>query len=321
MSTLAQKPLPELTDDRLWKKLSACPLCGAKSFHRIINARDWHYGNPGIFPVMRCEVCGVHFLNPMPTLAYLSTAYPQNYYAYRLTKHSPFQKRLRRAVRRMLFFTVGWTGDATFAKPGCMLDIGCGAGDFISEMREKGWEVHGVELDTAAAARGKREGLDIFAGTVHDAHFATGAFDYVRSNHSFEHIHNPREVLREIRRIIRPNGRLFIGVPNVTGLMSRLWGTYWWYVGAPVHTFGYTPASLSRLLSNEGFEVETVKYNSNFGGVIGSLQIWLNRDSGRLSEEGPVYQSKLLRLIGQWLARFIDLFHAGDCIEVIARPI
>jgi len=272
---------------------------------------------------MRCETCGVFFLNPMPTIEYLNTAYPQDYYAYAApvaSSRNSREKQLRQLIRRALCFTSGWTGDPRFEKPGNMLDIGCGAGHFLMEMREKGWTVQGVEPDATAAARGSLAGLAISAGTLHDAKFPPESFDYVRSNHSFEHIHNPRAVLREIRRIIRPDGRLFLGVPNVAGLMPRVWGTYWWYLGAPVHTFGYTPSSLGRLLSEERFEVEEVKYNSTFAGIIGSLQIWVNRNNGKLSEEGWIVKSLPLRLVAHWLARITDLFHVGDCMEVIARP-
>jgi SAM-dependent methyltransferase len=320
-----QKPFPDFSDHRLWESLSACPLCGATSFRKAFDARDRHYGNPGTFPVMCCGGCGVYFLNPMPTLEYLSNAYPRDYYAYSVPSAArtpgPLRKRMWRLIRHLIFFTSGWTGDPKFPRPGSMLDIGCGAGHFLFYMREKGWTVRGVELNSDAAAAGREGGLDIFGGTLHDAELPSAAFDYVRSNHSFEHIHNPREVLREIRRIVRPGGRLFIGVPNLAGLMPKMWGPYWWYLGAPVHTYGYTPASISRLLAEEGFQVEKISYNSTFAGITGSLQIWLNRNNGKGSEEGWVVKSLALRLFGHWLARIIDLFRAGDCMEVIARPV
>lgn len=320
-----EKSAPDFADRRLWELLSACPLCGEEKLQRVVNARDWHYGNPGQFTVVRCQGCGAFFLNPMPTLAYLSAAYPRNYYAYATPsgyqKQSRHEKQIRRMIHRCLCFTSGWTGDPEFPEAGRLLDIGCGAGYFMSEMRDKGWDVCGVELDSEAAVRGRLAGLDIFAGTLHDAAFPDSSFEYVRSNHSFEHIHNPRETLREIHRIIQPNGLLFLGVPNLAGFMARIWGPYWWYLGAPVHTFGYTPASLSRLLAQEKFQVVKVRYNSTFGGTIGSLQIWMNRNKSMMSEEGWMMKSLPLRLLGHWIARIADLFHAGDCMEITARPV
>jgi SAM-dependent methyltransferase len=325
VSNSVKKPFPDFSDRRLWEPLFACPLCQSADFRKTFDTRDRHYGNPGVFQVMRCGGCGVYFLNPMPTLEYLKNAYPGDYYAYSVPSPSratsSVRKRIPECIRRLILFTSGWTRDPEFPAPGSVLDIGCGAGRFLLEMRKRGWTVRGVELDSDAAAAGKHEGLEIFAGTLHDAAFPPATFDYVRSNHSFEHIHNPREVLREIRRIVRPGGRLFIGVPNLAGLMPKVWGTYWWYLGAPVHTYGYTPASIARLLTEEGFRVERISCNSTYAGVTGSLQIWLNRNNGRGSEEGWVVKNPALRVFGHWLAQFIDLFRAGDCMEVIARPV
>ena len=188
-------------------------------------------------------------------------------------------------------------------------------------MRDKGWAVHGLELDVVAAERGRKVGLDIFGGTIQEAEFPSETFDYVRSNHSFEHVHNPREVLLEMRRILKPTGLLFIGVPNISGLVARLFGTYWWFLGAPVHPFSYTPATLRRMLSDSGFKVEYVNFNSSFGGVFGSLQLYLNRNNGKLGEDGWVFHNRLLMVVGYWIARSLDFLRMGDCIEIIARPI
>jgi SAM-dependent methyltransferase len=311
-------------DDDYWERRQSCPLCGHVVFRRVVDARDRHYGNPGTFPVVECELCGLWFLNPMPTIKYLEGAYPADYYSYSTPDadhRNSGLKKLKNSIRKVIGFTSGWTGDPKMKSPGRVLDVGCGAGDFLLQMRDKGWEVHGVELSADAAQRGREKGLDIFGGTIETARYPEGAFDYVRSNHSFEHIHNPREVLHEIHRIIKPSGLLFIGVPNVSGLMSRVFGTYWWYLGAPVHTFGYNPGTLTKLLAQEGFRVTRVQYNSTHAGIFGSLQIFLNRNNGRSSEQGWVSKNFILQLIGHWVARCTDILHAGDCIELIAEPV
>jgi SAM-dependent methyltransferase len=316
---------PDFSDSSHWTELKTCPLCGHSILSHILDARDRHYGNPGVFEIVECANCRLNFLNPMPTAAYLSSAYPENYYAYTLTIPKTFKERAVKTIKRvasaLLFYSGSATGDPTFKTPETMLDIGCGAGAFLAKMREKGWKVYGVEFDPRAAERGRQEGLDIFAGTIEAAGYPDATFDYVRSNHSFEHINNPREVLREIRRVIKLNGLLFIGVPNVSGLMARWFGTYWWYLGAPVHTFGYSPATLRRLLAEEGFIVEQVNYNSSFWGIFGSLQIYANRKDGKNSEDGWIVHNPALMLLGHWFARITDLLSRGDCMEIIARPV
>jgi SAM-dependent methyltransferase len=165
-----------------------------------------------------------------------------------------------------------------------------------------------------------RSGLDIFAGTLLEANLPTAEFDYVRSNHSFEHIENPRDVLREIRRIIKPDGKLFIGVPNVDSLPAKLFGPYWYNLGPPTHPYGYSPRSLALLLEQEGFHVERLTYNSTYAGWVGSVQIFLNKKSKHQSHVGRVINNPALKLVGQWIAALTDAFRMGDCIEVVARP-
>lgn len=255
---------------------------------------------------------------------YLASAYPADYYAYNVPFLSPkshrYSKKVKKLLRELLFFHPGATKDPPLGQPGRILDVGSGNGFFLVPMRQKGWEVHGVEPDINAAERGRQEGLDIFAGQISEAHYPSQYFDYIRSNHSFEHIWNPREVLREMRRIIKPTGLLFIGVPNVKGLMARLFGPYWWYLGAPVHTFGYNPETLRKLLIQEGFKIVKMSFNSTYAGIFGSLQIYLNRNNGRISEIGHVIHNPALMVFGHWAARFTDLLRIGDCIEIIARP-
>jgi SAM-dependent methyltransferase len=185
-------------------------------------------------------------------------------------------------------------------------------------MRDKGWRVCGVEPVLAGVEEGRKAGFDIRHGSLLDVRLADASFDYVRSNHSFEHIVNPLEVLKEIRRILRPGGKLFIGVPNAQSLPARVFGRYWWYMGVPLHPYTYSPATLTLLLVKAGFQIEAVYYNSNYGGVTGSLQIFLNRNSGKKAGDGWVMRNPALKLLGNIVARAFDCVKQGDAIELIS---
>jgi SAM-dependent methyltransferase len=202
-----------------------------------------------------------------------------------------------------------------------MLDLGCGSGEFLAAWREKGWEVWGVEPSLKAAAVGREQyGLNIHGGSLLSAKLPAGHFDFIRSNHSFEHIPNPNEVMAELRRIIKPGGKLHIGVPNIDSLNGALFGKYWWYLGVPVHTFGYSVRTLAGMAEKHGFELERTQYNGDYSGVTGSLQILLNRNSGRRSSEGALMGFLPAKLAGQWLAKGINALGRGDAIELTFHP-
>jgi len=318
--------MPDFTDTSCWIPVTRCPLCDGTKMFEVRKAPDAHYGVSGLFPIFRCRDCGLQFLNPQPTPKYLETAYPKTYYSYTLKPRvrglSQILQYAKKALRTILVYHTSETHDPRFERPGAMLDIGCGAGEFLLGMRAKGWQVKGVEVSSAAAAEGRERGnLDIFGGTLPGANLPSEHYDYVRSNHSFEHVDNPREVLREIRRIIKPDGYLFIGVPNLDSFQAKLFGRFWYYLGPPTHTFAYSPKSLTKFLEQEGFRVEKVGYNSDFSGICGSVQIFVNQRNGKPASAGWVINNPIFKLIGQWTAKITDLFEAGDCIEVIARPV
>ena len=295
--------------------LESCPLCGGKNHEQIYLARDRHYGIPGEYRMVRCTACSLIFLNPMPSDQELSALYPTDYYAYQ-DKFRP--NRWKEILRSLLRYRIR-SFDPEFPAPGKMLDLGCGSGWFMSAMRDRGWETYGVEISNSAAELGRRVcGLEIFAGTLSQAGFPDAYFNYVRSNHSFEHTSCPGETLDEIYRILRPDGKVMIGVPNVDSLSARIFGQYWWYLGAPVHPVTYSVRTLSQLLKKHNLVVEKINYNSDYSGILGSLQIWLNRRNGRKSTEGAAINNPLLKVVCHWTAKCIDLFKVGDAIEITA---
>ncbi len=295
---------------------TSCALCDGSVFELAIRAEDHHYGNDGSWDYSRCLGCGLLGLNPMPSDENLGKFYPNTYYSFQdFTKP---ESKSRALIRKLLLIKLG-TLDPVFEKPGRVLDIGCGSGRFLYQMRSKGWGVFGVEPSKAASEAGKRLGaLDIFNGNLIEAGFPHDYFDYIRLNHSFEHIANPNEVLDEIRRLLRPGGKLLIGVPNIESLNARFFRAYWWYLGAPVHTYNYSADTLTAMLKKHGFRVERVNFNSDFSGVLGSIQIWLNRRSNRSSTEGFVFNSSILRVLAQRFAKATDILKLGDAIEIIS---
>ena len=296
-------------------QVDSCPLCAGRELNRVYWARDRHYGIAGLYTIVRCSACSLMFLNPMYCDEELSALYPTDYYAY---QDSCKRSRLKEIGKALLCFRIG-TRDPRFQAPGRVLDLGCGTGWFLRDMRDKGWEAYGVEINQAAAELGNRTaGLNIFAGTLRQADFPSDFFDYVRANHSFEHISCPGETLNEIYRVLRPDGRLLIGVPNVRGLCAIVFREYWWYLGAPVHPFTYSDKTLSQLLKKHHFTVVNLNHNSDFSGILGSSQIWANRKNGRRSMEGALINNLPLRILSHWLAKCLDFVKLGDAIEVVA---
>jgi SAM-dependent methyltransferase len=300
--------------------VSKCLNCNSTNIKFYVKVPDRHYGIPGVFNIDTCKDCRLVFLNPLFNDDEAKKFYSEDdYYAYHepfalpTTKNSLFQR-----IKNFLPFKFS-TSEIEFNKVGRMLDIGCGNGWVLYQYKAKGWAVSGVEPSKAAADIGNKEDLGIKNSTLLRANFSKEEFDFIRSNHSFEHIYNPNEVLEEIHRILKPDGKLLIGIPNFAGINSKIAKKYWYYLGAPVHPFNYSTSNIKQLLTKHGFKVTRVKYVSGSLGIIGSLQCFLNRENGKKSDEGKLVKSKILVRLSIYLARVENFLRIGDCIEVTAE--
>ena len=295
-----------------------CVICGSEKLDKVYHTYDRHYGNTSkFFDVNECDQCGLLFLNPMIGAEELHSMYSEDsYYAYQPyeTQMAPASL-LRRIVRKLVTIK---PGDPLFNAKGLhILDVGCGSGKELYQYKKNGAHVAGVEISKSGSAFGNEHGLNIFNGSLLEANFEKDRFDYIRSNHAFEHITNPVSTAEEIYRITKPGGKVFIGVPNSKSLPYRLFKKYWYYLGVPFHPYNYNPENLIKLFTSFGFKVDKVQYNGNLHGLLGSLQIYLNRKNGKSSEEGSPVHNQILRILAHQTARLLNWAKKGDCIEVI----
>lgn len=294
--------------------MASCPICSTHEFESLFKATDPHYGIAGEYCIVRCRGCGLRFVDPMYSDEDSARLYPEDYYAYQDPHRSPKWKMI---CKRILGYRLS-SKDPKFSVPGRMLDVGCGSGEFVAAMKAQGWDAQGIEISSSASQAGQLKGLQIACGSLGDEKYPSETFDYVRASHSLEHMSNPDTVLDELHRILKPTGRLLIAVPNCDSWNARMFKQYWWHLCPPLHAFGYSVESLSHILVRHRFHVQQVTYNSDYLGILGSAQIWRNRNSDRRSSEGWLFANRLLRVVCGWLARLEDAVHRGDMIEVVA---
>jgi len=266
-----------------------CYLCGKPGELSYGGVSDKVYSAAGVWDVRRCADCGLMWVDPQPIPEDVGMLYPDYHTHFPSLSANQLYAALRRSVRqgilchafgynsaRTNWFEqfvgtlcsifppfrnfVGWKILWLNAQQGrSLLDIGCGAGDFMVLMKSLGWDVTGVEPDTAAVRVARDiHRLKVISGTVEQAALPSEYCDAITLNHVIEHLPDPVKTLRECRRLIRPGGRLAILTPNISGLGHRWFGEHWRGLEVPRHLFLFSPQSLEECVRRAGFKVHTL---------------------------------------------------------------
>ena len=295
-----------------------CPVCASTQREIIFNTIDRHYNIKGIWNIGKCTNCSLVQLTPMLKASELIKLYPEdNYYAYDTNKH---KQQLKINIKRIFLHTL-IVKDPFFKQPGSILDYGCGTGWSLLSFKNKGWKCTGIEPSRIASKIGREElGLDIFEGTFHTIKLPEAKFDYIRANHSLEHDPDIDATIAEFYSHLNIDGKILIGVPNIDSIPFKLFGKYWWYLGAPVHTYNFTPTLLTKLLNKHNFEVVSIRYCGNYAGILGSIQMYLNRNKDEQNPlKGFFMNFPPIILLSQWLANCFNVFKMGDAMEIVAQ--
>jgi 2-polyprenyl-3-methyl-5-hydroxy-6-metoxy-1,4-benzoquinol methylase len=215
---------------------------------RLFDAADPATGDR--FTIARCAACELAQTVPAPSATELDRYYPKGYHSTTKRYRGGMDRVLSlvhrgriRAIERLL----GGTGS--------VVDIGCGPGVLLDQMRARGWRVRGTERSPAAAEQARRVfHLDVRAQTVDDLVAEGATFDAVVLWHVAEHLHTPADTVRGIARLLRPGGILLIAVPNFASPEARAGRAGWFHLDVPRHLVHFTPSTLDAMLAAAGFE-------------------------------------------------------------------
>lgn len=222
--------------------------------------RDRLFGKPGEYGLVRCQQCSTRYLCPRPALEALAGLYPDDYIIYQTPDKSPALMRPTLAWlgrRRWLAYIRRFERAAGRFDPSWqVVDVGCGQNHFLATLRdERGCQGIGVDFKPEMVAFVRDTlGMDAFAGTLKQANLPAGKFDVVTMNEYLEHDPDPRGLLTEARRIIKPGGHVAIEIPFVEGLAAKLFGAHWSQID-PRHLSYFTRDTLSLLLERTGFKL------------------------------------------------------------------
>jgi 2-polyprenyl-3-methyl-5-hydroxy-6-metoxy-1,4-benzoquinol methylase len=220
-------------------------VCKSTRVYYLFSAHDYR--------VVRCEDCGLVFLNPQPSDEELARIYGANYF---LGSESEAGRRevseLAQATARLYLSEINrYQGP----KRGRLLEVGCCDGDFLVLAEVDGWQVTGVEQSAADCelARNRLKSGEVHCGDLAQAALAGDQFDLCVISDVLEHVRSPLDFLAEIHRVLKPGGTLFIATPSIDSWSARAMRQKWMEFKAEHLTY-FDRQTIQTALFKSGFD-------------------------------------------------------------------
>lgn len=228
-----------------------CPIgCGAPLVESLIVLPEG--------PLLRCAACG-QLVSQCSESAYHAALAKWDTAAGTL----PDARSTRRHAsvsRRRLATLMAMLGRRE--SPARLLDVGCSSGALLRVAREMGFDPEGVEISPEASDAARRAGFRVHTGLLEDASYADATFDAITLVELLEHLREPRALLAECRRILRPGGVMMATTPNGASWTAVVMGARWDVFslqGMGGHVSFFNPGSLRVLAQRAGFEVSRLE--------------------------------------------------------------
>ncbi len=236
-----------------------CPGCKSRNISFVLKASDYTVSHE-VFEIWQCNICTLRFTQSIPDKDEITAYYKsENYISHSNTDkgfvnflYHKVRKRTLNAKRKLI-------SESTGINAGYILDIGCGTGSFLNTMKQSGWRITGLEPDEIARAKAKElYNLDVhLPGDLFN--LPHSGFDVITMWHVLEHVHELQDYLTQLRFLLKPDGLIFIAVPNYTCYDESVYLKYWAAYDVPRHLYHFSPDAMINLLVDNKLKLKSIK--------------------------------------------------------------
>ncbi len=230
-----------------------CPWCGSNKAQINLWLKD-EFLTKKDFHICECLNCGLLYTMPRPSKEKIGAYYKSDeYYSHQENKKG-FVPRLYEAIKKINLkhkFRLA-SRDLPVGK---LLDIGCGVGDFLHVAENKGWQCTGVEPSEEAReiARQRIKGDLLYSEDLEQ--LSDQSFDLITMWHVLEHVDDLKWQVAQLQRLIKPNGRIVIAVPNYRSYDGRFYNAYWAAYDVPRHLNHFNKTVITKMFKTSGLSL------------------------------------------------------------------
>jgi len=234
-----------------------CNLCGARDEKVVYKARydlervpelALKFKSSGderlIDQVVQCRTCKLRYVSPRLNIDAIVKGYSEGedptFVSQARGREQTFARQLR-FIRK-------------FTRPGKILDIGAAGGSLLAVAKKMGWHVEGVEPNRWLCDWSKKHyGIALKPGILSDYKFPNNHFDLITLMDVLEHTGDPKAVLEECNRILKPGGIIAINVPDIDSWLHNVMGRRWVFY-LSVHLYYFNRKTMKAMLRQAGFK-------------------------------------------------------------------
>lgn len=238
---------------------TSCPVCDSTNLTPVLSAKDYTVSGD-LFEIVECKSCTLRFTQNIPDADSIAPYYQsENYISHSNTSKGIINQLYQSVRKKTLLQKRKLIINTTGVSAGSLLDVGSGTGAFANEMKQQGWRVTGLEPDAGAKAVAKQlYGLELsdinqFYQLPHES------FDAITLWHVLEHVHELQAYIQQLKLLLKPNGKIFIAVPNYTSKDAAIYKEYWAAYDVPRHLYHFSPRSMQILMANHGLKLNAYK--------------------------------------------------------------
>ncbi len=237
--------------------IEECPICRQEKFSRKFFCEDYFVSHEK-FAVYSCDACQFVFTQDIPSEEVIAHYYKApDYVSHSDTKKGLINSAYHLVRKKMILRKVKLV-EKNHAV-GRLLDVGCGTGYFAGAMKQKGWEVTGIEPSVSAAELARDKfGLDVMPSQKL-FELPDKQYDIITLWHVLEHMGNLNDSMAQFSRLLKDDGVMIIAVPNVDSYDANKYKEYWAAFDVPRHVWHFSPETLNHLAQNHGFKITNIK--------------------------------------------------------------
>lgn len=202
-----------------------------------------------------------------------------------------------------------------------VLDVGCGSGEFLYNIKEdRGVQPYGVELSKPAAQRGvKLFGIDIFNGELTDAPLEPKSFDLITAWWSLEHIPDPETLIKRMKSLLKDDGNMIIGIPNSKSMNAWIFKDRWYHLDCPRHLHLWNIPAIKTLIERNGLKITDIFFDKTPWGLLGSLQYLFYQNNFSEKHKNRITRNFILYLVALPWTIFVGLLRLSDIMIVYCK--